>query len=126
MNVLDASCLIAFLDGRDEHHAEAVRLLLEHADEPFAASVVTVAEALVRPAREERLADARRALDDLALSSLELPGDSAPRLARLRADTGLKMPDCCVLLAAQDVSADALLTFDVRLRAAATTLGLTE
>jgi hypothetical protein len=36
----------------------------------------------------------------------------------------LKLPDCCVLLAAEDGRADAVLTFDDRLRRAAKRLGL--
>ena len=52
-------------------------------------------------------------------------GDDAPeRLAELRSSTGLRLPDCCVLFAAQ-VAAAELATFDDRLGSAATTLGLT-
>ena len=40
------------------------------------------------------------------------------KLARLRTATGLKMPDCCVLLAAESTNAR-LATFDNRLRKAA-------
>jgi hypothetical protein len=42
----------------------------------------------------------------------------AVRLARLGADTGLRMPDCCVLLAAQDASARVAALDDQRIRAA--------
>jgi hypothetical protein len=41
------------------------------------------------------------------------PRDTAVRLAQLRADTGLKMPDCCVLLAARDSGAS-IASFDHR------------
>ena len=41
-----------------------------------------------------------------------LAADAPVRLAALRADTGLKLPDCCVLLAADAASADGVLTFD--------------
>ncbi len=51
------------------------------------------------------------------------PSDTAVRLARLRADTGLRMPDCCVLLAAQD-AAGRVAAFDDRLIRAAEVLGL--
>lgn len=37
--------------------------------------------------------------------------------------THLKLPDCCVLLAAQDKHADAILTFDDRLGREAERLG---
>jgi len=36
---------------------------------------------------------------------------------------GLKLPDCCVVLAAQDAEADAIITFDDKLRRAAAGLG---
>jgi predicted nucleic acid-binding protein len=117
--VCDASVLIAHLDAHDAHHAEAGRLLLEHADERLAASVITIAEVLVGPARAGRLADAQRALRDLRLQSVALPADAAPRLAELGATTGLKLPDCCVLHARDAVTAAAVLTFDARLAAAA-------
>lgn len=57
-------------------------------------------------------------MDELAL------GENAPeRLAQLRTDTGLKLPDCCVLLAAQDHDAH-LVSFDTNLLKAARKLGL--
>jgi predicted nucleic acid-binding protein len=45
------------------------------------------------------------------------------RLALLRAETGLKLPDCCVLLAAEQSGA-AVATFDDRLAGAVTRRGL--
>jgi predicted DNA-binding protein (UPF0278 family) len=53
------------------------------------------------------------AFDDEALS----------RLARLRADLGVKLPDCCVLLAAQE-HAGAVASFDTGVIKAARKLGL--
>ena len=51
--------------------------------------------------------------------------DSAPRLAELRAKTGLKMPaDCCVLEAAGRNNAE-VATFDKSLANAAKGIGLT-
>lgn len=51
-------------------------------------------------------------------------GEHAPgRLAQLRTDTGLKLPDCCVLLAAQDHDA-CVASFDTDLLKAAHKLGL--
>jgi predicted nucleic acid-binding protein len=50
--------------------------------------------------------------------------EAAPaRLAGLRASTGLKLPACCVLLAAEQVDA-AIVTFDHRLAAAARERGI--
>ncbi|MEX1142857.1 MAG: type II toxin-antitoxin system VapC family toxin [Thermoleophilaceae bacterium] len=102
MIVLDASVLIAHLDGGDQHHAHAQGLLKANSQEPLGASPITLAETLVSPARGGRLADAETALQRLGVDELAL-GENAPgRLAQLRTDTGMKLPDCCVLLAAQD------------------------
>jgi hypothetical protein len=42
-----------------------------------------------------------RALHELDVTSARLLDDAPARLAALRAGTGLKLPDCCVLLAAK-------------------------
>jgi predicted nucleic acid-binding protein len=121
--VLDASVLIAHLDGRDPHHDGAEVLLKASGEEPFGASAITLAETLVSPARSGRLGDTEAALKRLGVSELAL-GEGAPaRLAKLRAETGLKLPDCCVLLAAQD-HAGIVASFDADLVAAARKLGL--
>jgi predicted nucleic acid-binding protein len=84
---------------------------------------VTLAETLVYPARAGRLEDAEAALVGLDVQEL-LPGGAAPgRLAEMRADVGLKMPDCCVLLAAQDNDAT-VATFDADLLSVARKLGV--
>ena len=119
MIVVDASVLIAHLDTRDAQHERAEEQLLNAAGEELGASPITVAEVLVGPARHRRLADAERALAALAIHHVPLGEDAPVRLAALRAETGLKLPDCCVLLAAQQLGA-AVLSFDERLvRAAA-------
>jgi predicted nucleic acid-binding protein len=100
--VLDASVLIAHLDGRDPHHESAVELLRSHAMEFLGASQISLAETLVGPARAGRLEDAREALERLSVRELACGHDASPRLAGLRAETGLKLPDCCVLLTAED------------------------
>jgi toxin FitB len=100
--VLDASVLIAHLDERDTHHERATRLLVDTGAEPLGASTITLAETLVPPTRAGRLEDVVAALGWLGVTELPL-GDCAPaRLARLRAEIGSKLPDCCVLLAAQE------------------------
>jgi predicted nucleic acid-binding protein len=122
--VLDASVLIAHLDHGDALHARAEDALLAAADRPLGCSTITVAEVLVGPARQQRLDAARAALAELEVEELPLGDDAAIRLAQLRADTGLKLPDCCVLLAAQNAAAEAVLTFDDALARSATGLGL--
>ena len=126
MILLDASVLIAQLDERDALHARAQEALLETADQPLGCSAITLAEVLVGPARQGRLDAARAALAELEIEEVRLGDDAAVRLAQLRADTGLKLPDCCVLLAAQDAAADAVLTFDDALALAAERLRLGE
>ncbi|MBA3991618.1 MAG: type II toxin-antitoxin system VapC family toxin [Actinomycetota bacterium] len=114
MIVLDASVLIAYLDGDDSHHLAAQSLLAEAVDHDLGVNPLTLAEVLVVPARDGRLEPTQAALRDLEVDELPFPSDTAARLARLRATTGLKMPDCCVLLAAEDAAAS-LATFDNRL-----------
>lgn len=123
MIVVDASVLIGHLDDRDALHDRAVEALLDVAEQPLGSSPLTLAEVLVGPARHGRLDAARAAIAKLGVTALP-PGDDAPaRLARLRADSGLRLPDCCVLLAAEDADAHAVLTFDDGLARAARRLG---
>jgi predicted nucleic acid-binding protein len=122
--VVDAGVLIAHLDDRDGLHARAEETLLETAHQPLGCSTITLAEVLVGPARRDRLDAARTAVHDLGVSEIPLGGDAAERLARLRADTALKMPDCCVLLAAQDAGAATIVTFDDDLARSVERLGL--
>jgi predicted nucleic acid-binding protein len=121
--VLDASVLIAHLDARDAHHALATERLLAAAGEPFGASAITLAEVLVAPTRADHQAAARAALRALDVAELPLPADAAGRLAELRVETALKLPDCCVLLAAEHARGT-VLTFDDRLAREAARLGL--
>lgn len=123
MIVLDASVLIAHLDSGDPHHEGAQDLLRAAGEEALGASAITLAETLVSPARMDRLEDAEEALARLGVRELVL-GEGAPaRLAKLRAEVGLKLPDCCVLLAAREHSA-VVASFDADLLAAAHKLGL--
>jgi predicted nucleic acid-binding protein len=118
--ILDASVLIAYLDGDDAQHTLAEELLAREIDDEFAANPLTLAEVLVEPARDSRLEQVQAALEDLEIQELPFPADTAVKLALLRAGTGLKMPDCCVLLAAEAAGAR-VASLDTRLlRAAAT------
>lgn len=123
MVVLDASVLIGHLDNNDSHHDRAMRLLLATDGQMLGASAITLAETLVSPARTGRMADAQAALTRLGVQELAL-GDAAPsRLAQLRAHLGVKLPDCCVLLAAQE-HMGAVASFDAGVIKAAHKLGL--
>lgn len=118
MIVLDASVLIAYLDDQDRHHVAAEALLAEAINDDLGANSLTLAEVLVVPAQGGRLDLVRAVLQDLEVAELPFPADAAVKLAQLRASTGLKMPDCCVLLAAEDSGAR-VACFDDRLARAA-------
>jgi predicted nucleic acid-binding protein len=121
--VLDANVLIAHLSRSDQHHGRAETLLETINSEPWGVSAITLAEVLVYPARAGRLADAEAALVGLEVQEVPLGSAASGRLAEMRAELGLKMPDCCVLLAAQNNEAP-LATFDSELLAAAEKLGI--
>lgn len=114
MIVLDASVVIAYLAPADAHHRAAEEFLL-NATVELLVNPVTLAEILVFPARENRLDEALAALADIGVVESPFPPNAARNLALLRAFTGLKMPDCCVLLTAMDRSAT-LASFDDQLR----------
>jgi predicted nucleic acid-binding protein len=121
--VLDANVLIAHLDATDAHHDRATSLLVDLADEPLAASPITIAEVLVGPVRAGQLDRATAALRQLEVATVDLGADAPTRLAVLRAGTRLKLPDCCVLQAAEQAQA-AIATFDDRLAAVARERGV--
>lgn len=114
MIVLDACVLIAYLDGEDAHHERAEALLAREIDEDLAINPLTLAEVLVVPARANRLTEVSAVLDELDVRELPFPAGAGAALARLRSETGLKMPDCCVLLAVDQAGAR-LASFDDRL-----------
>jgi predicted nucleic acid-binding protein len=122
--VLDASALIAQLDSHDVHHQRMRALLVGLAEKKLAASVITLAEAFVAPARANRLEEAQFLLRELEIEAIGLSEDAVSRLAVLRAETGLRMPDCCVLLAAELAEAGGVATFDDQLARTAVARGL--
>lgn len=122
--MLDAGVVIALLDAHDTHHAQARALFTAYADEPLTMGPINQAEVLVRAAREGRDEQMVADLTALGISITALPDDCGVRLARLRAQTRAKMPDCCVLLTALQSGAS-VSTFDARLADVATDLGLT-
>jgi len=121
--VFDASVLIAHMDAGDAHHERATALLADAGGEELGASPLTLSEVLVGPARAGQLDRATSVLDQLHIATQWLPADAPVRLASLRAETKLKLPDCCVLLAAEQTQA-ALATFDHRLAATSEQRGL--
>ena len=125
MIVLDASFLIAHMETDDAHHEQATQTLLDLAPEQFAASPLTLAEVLTGPLRQGTVNQALGMLNGMNVLTVPLGADGPLRLASLRATTKLKLPGCCVLLAAERMEAEAIATFDARLAAAAQVRGLT-
>lgn len=123
MIVLDANVLIGHFESTDAHHTAATDLLLTHAAEPLVASVITLAEVYAGAARAGQSDHLERSLAQLQVTALELPADSARRLGELRTLTNLRMPDCCVIFAAERHGA-AIATFDEKLATRAAGLGI--
>lgn len=124
MIVLDASVLVAFFEPSDRWHTAAVALLAAHAGEDLVVPTLTMAEFLVGPARNpDLLARAIAALSRLGVAEVPLTANAATSLALLRAEIGVKLPDCVVLLAAESEQAT-LATFDVRLATVAAARGV--
>jgi predicted nucleic acid-binding protein len=121
--VLDASALIAHLHKGDALHQRVEKALLKHAGRRLYASVMTLAEVLTGPVRQHAAARIADALTKLDVWPVELRAYDHLELAELRARTGLKMPDCIVLLAARGTDA-AVLSFDERLLRAARDEGI--
>lgn len=118
MIALDASVLIAHLNPRDVHHQLATGLLADASPGPMLVHTLTLAEVLVGGVRVGRGVLMR---DDLRAAGVDVArhdADEALRLAELRATTGLKLPDCCVLHVAAH-HRGSLATFDDPLAAAA-------
>jgi len=123
MITLDASILAAFFDADDGHHEHATALLSEHADELLYLNPITEAETLVRAARAGREEDMYRDIRQLGIQVLPPSSDAGVWLAQLRARTGAKLPDCCVILTAQQ-SDSRIATFDAGLARTAGELGI--
>jgi len=121
--VLDASVVIALLDKSDLHHDRSLQLFDENAPEGFFMHSLTMAEVLVVAARNGS-ANARFAqLSTAGISVAPQLDDEPVALAELRASTGLRLPDCCVLVAALH-SGSAVATFDERLAREAARVGV--
>ena len=121
MIVLDARVLIAHLKP-DHTHAQAAAGIL-NTEEELIIHPLTLAELLVGPMRTHQEEAFRSALIRLGILTWTPDPDHPYRLARLRATSGLKLPDCCVLDTARSTQAT-LATFDHTLAKAATDRGV--
>jgi predicted nucleic acid-binding protein len=123
--VLDTDVVIAALDRRDSHHADAARgvtAMIED-DVTLLLSLVNYAETLVRPAEDERALGA--AMDALATLGIQLIAPTpaiAVDAARHRA-LNISLADGFALATAQAHSAS-VASFDRRVRRALPKVGL--
>ncbi|BDZ52182.1 hypothetical protein GCM10025867_44230 [Frondihabitans sucicola] len=123
MIVLDANVLIAYLDQRDDSHRSALDLLESQVAEELRASVLTVAEALVHPTRHGRDGASLDSLSAIGVEVVGVSADEARDIARLRAESRLRMPDAVVLHLAVKTSG-AVATFDTTLARVARDAGV--
>ncbi|MBO9578440.1 MAG: type II toxin-antitoxin system VapC family toxin [Microbacteriaceae bacterium] len=123
MITLDAGVLIAYLRPEDGHHAAAVEWLAANVLDEFGVSVVTLAEALVHPAEAGVVDTARRSLEKLGIMPVPAVAGEEARIARVRAETRLRMPDAIVVHTAEAVGGG-LATTDARVARAAQARGI--
>jgi predicted nucleic acid-binding protein len=113
------------MSSEDAHHLVATRLLSR--GEQHQAGVVhpmNLAEVLVGPSRRGKENQAAGAIVASGIETIVTDAEAPIRLARLRATTKLRLPDCCVLDAALETGYP-MATFDDRLARVATSLGIT-
>lgn len=123
MIALDANVLVAHLDRLDSHHDAATGLLLDAGDEHLLVHALTLAEVLVGGVKIGKGAEMLADLKLVGIGLARRDDDEPLRVAELRATTGLKLPDCCVLDTARSNEAK-LATFDRALATAARRLGV--
>lgn len=114
MIVADASALIAYLDGVDAHHGDAVEAFI--GVDRFVVHPLTLTEVLVHPASIGTEVTVANTLTSIGKVESPMPIDPIA-LARQRVATGLELPDCIVLATAMWHDAS-VLTFGLRLRRA--------
>jgi predicted nucleic acid-binding protein len=119
--VLDANVLISYWGRPDAHTADTYDIL--DTEDELLIHPITLAETLVAPVREGREDDALSAYARLGVERHDPTLDEPVRVARLRVETRLKLPDACVLAAAMEREAS-LATFDKRLADAARDRGV--
>lgn len=124
MTVLDASVLIALMRPDGAHHQAAARIIRQSAiTGELMVHSITVAESAFGAAERHRLPQLREAFEKLGIISTPSDAEQPWRLAQLRADTGLAIPDCCVLDLAMQAD-QPLATFDQRMAAQAMARGV--
>jgi predicted nucleic acid-binding protein len=95
--VLDASALIALLSSDDLHHDWAVRMFLDTTAWKFQMTVLNQAEAMVHPTRAGKLEQFLEAINNLRIEIAPVETSDGLEIAKIRAETSLRMPDALVL-----------------------------
>ena len=126
MITLDAGVLIALFNAKDAHHEAAMKLLdaATRRDDLLYMNPLSQAEVLVKAAQQGSEKIYYEKIVSFGVATLAAPTDTGVWLAQLRARTGLKLPDCAVILTAQQ-SGSKIATFDHRLAREARALGIT-
>ena len=126
MITLDAGILIALFNAKDAHHEAAMKLLdaATRRDDLLYMNPLSQAEVLVKAAQQGSEKIYYEKIVSIGVVTLAAPTDTGVWLAQLRARTGLKLPDCAVILTAQQ-SGSKIATFDHRLAREARALGVT-
>jgi predicted nucleic acid-binding protein len=115
---VDASTVIAALNSDEPAHGEALDMLASW--DILVMHTVNLAEILTGVDR----ASWNGLLDTMRAAGFEIHNTTAEELACSKADTGLKMPDACVIAVAKAQRVDAVLSLDQRLLRAARANGL--
>lgn len=124
MIVLDANVLIAAFNSKDAHHEWAINFITDTAAEDLVISTLTYAEILVNPTRHGILENFRKSVDSLGYEVAPISAEDAVTIAKVRSETGLRMPDAVVLQTALSNSS-ALATTDAQVAKIAQGLGVT-
>jgi predicted nucleic acid-binding protein len=121
--VLDASALIALASDTDPNHNWALEMFRDTAGFGLQMTALTQAEVLVHPARAGRLEKFLKLIGALGLEITPIEESDSRQIAKIRAETSLKMPDAVVLSQAIKV-AGSVATTDKQLAKAAKDKGL--
>lgn len=106
MIVLDAGVLIALNDAADAHHPRATAFIAAHAERGLGAAGVTLAESLVHAVPAGLLSELLKDYEILGIEPLDVPGTAAGTIARIRAETRLRMPDALVVYVCERAQAE--------------------
>jgi len=121
MIVVDSCVLIAHLQAGDARAPEALEIL--DTEEELLIHPLTVAECFIGAIRTGQEAAFRGALVRIGIEVWQPDAEHPFRSARWRVENRLKLPDACILDAAEHTGST-LATFDEALGAAARTIGV--